>query len=662
MLRIIIALTGLLPGPPSDAGASSRPAMQQSTMESAVMPRGIASFGAATHGGWIYVYGGHTGRAHEHTNSNVTGEFYRFHPSGTPMVEFLQHGPALQGTALVSDGAGNLYRIGGMAPLNKKGEPEDLHSTDSVDIYQIDQRRWVPGPSLPVPLSSHDAVYHDGSIYVFGGWTLDGPGRTWVETGFVYSPATPARGWTPIEQVPFRRRGIATSSHGGKIYIAGGITPDGELSHEVTVFDPATKVFRTSTPLPGAGFGAALAESAGELFVSIMDGRVLRLSVDGSAWEPVDSLMFPRLFHRMIAGAAGNLTILGGSVKGSSHARVVETVAAQSLQPQAQLYQWKIPFPLPTKNRQGMFALDYNIHIFGGNTSTAQHKFNRGNFSAGHAKIDLASLEITNQPDFPVQRQSMETSGFMEAGPAAGSKRNQVALVAGGFGFSGDAPVSQADAWIYKHSENSFSSIPGGLPGSRTQCGIVAYSGAFWIFGGADVDTRRKNGDDFIFVNRVLRLDPLDPAAGFVDIGVELPRSRRAFGITVFDGKAWLAGGLGEGFNPVLETDVFDFATKTWTTGPPLLRPRIGGRLAAIRDTLYCVGGSSPKPGSDDFAANEYIEFYNSNSGAWREAPFELPFSSNHARVFSIGSTLFVVTTQNRDSNMIQIAAVKMGG
>src|SRR4051794_9217822 len=66
------------------------------------MPEPATSFGAAIADGWLYVYGGNTGNAHEFNRECVKGGFFRLQlPAGTAW-EKLPGGIGLLSSALVS--------------------------------------------------------------------------------------------------------------------------------------------------------------------------------------------------------------------------------------------------------------------------------------------------------------------------------------------------------------------------------------------------------------------------------------------------------------------------------------------------------------------------------------------------------------------------------
>ena len=61
--------------------------------------------------------------------------------------------------------AGLMYIIGGYSGLNSE------NITTVVDVYDPFSNSWSNVASAPQPTRGATAVYLDGKIYVFGGWT-----------------------------------------------------------------------------------------------------------------------------------------------------------------------------------------------------------------------------------------------------------------------------------------------------------------------------------------------------------------------------------------------------------------------------------------------------------------------------------------------------------
>ncbi len=284
-----------------------------------VIPQPATSFGASIADGWLYIYGGNTGKAHEFNRECVKGDFFRLQlPAGTAW-EQLPGGLGLLSSSLVSY-EGKVIRLGGMNARNEKGAKNDLHSTDEVMRFDPAARKWDALPKLPEPRSSHDAVVFKHTLYVGGGWKLsgdDGEGvhSKWHETLLTLDLRNPEKGWQSQPQ-PFQRRALATVAQAGKIWFIGGMDGHDEPSRAVDWFEPATGKWGKGPDLPDgamAGFGIAAAEQGGQLYVSPLSGKVSKLSADGVKWEEATKLTPARFFHRLLPLADGRLLAIGGS-------------------------------------------------------------------------------------------------------------------------------------------------------------------------------------------------------------------------------------------------------------------------------------------------------------------------------------------------------------
>src|SRR5262249_7493669 len=132
------------------------------------LPVAVSSLGAAARDGYLYGYGGHSGKVHQYNTETAVGTFRRLKLDGGTKWEDLPSGPKMQGPALVAH-KGKLYRIGGMQPRNKPGEKGDSVSLRSVACYDPAARKWQAMVDLPEGRSSHDAVVVGDTIFLPGG-------------------------------------------------------------------------------------------------------------------------------------------------------------------------------------------------------------------------------------------------------------------------------------------------------------------------------------------------------------------------------------------------------------------------------------------------------------------------------------------------------------
>lgn len=293
------------------------------------LPEPVASFGAAVHDGWLYVYGGHTGRPHDHSRDNISQHFRRLNLRDGHAWEDLPHQTPLQSPALVVHGD-YLYRIGGMTARNAAGDPDDLHSVAEFARFDPRTMAWTEMPALPQPRSSHDAVVIGDKLYVVGGWVLDGPGHgEWCPSALVYDLADEHGQWQQLPEPDFRRRALAAAAWKGKLVAIGGMTDQSEVSPRVDFFDPATQAWTEGPDLPSSdmhGFGVAACSVDGHLYASGAAGILYRLNDAGDAWEEAGKLDTPRFFHRHVPSPDGGLLAIAGAAHGHGHVASIELI------------------------------------------------------------------------------------------------------------------------------------------------------------------------------------------------------------------------------------------------------------------------------------------------------------------------------------------------
>ncbi|MFQ5929646.1 MAG: Kelch repeat-containing protein, partial [Acidobacteriota bacterium] len=194
------------------------------------LPRAITSFGAAVVDDSIYVYGGHHGRAHHYSLTGQSGELLQLDLKKPLAWRVVATGPKLQGLALVTYG-GKLYCIGGFTARNKDDENQDLWSVP--DFAQFDPwiREWKQLPSMPTPRSSFDAVVAGDHLYVVGGWAMQGGEKTvWQDMVYTVDLSQRLLEWSLVAEPPFQRRALSAGAFNGRVYVIGGMQPDGKVT------------------------------------------------------------------------------------------------------------------------------------------------------------------------------------------------------------------------------------------------------------------------------------------------------------------------------------------------------------------------------------------------------------------------------------------------
>ncbi len=276
------------------------------------MPLAVASFGAAgLPDGSFYFYGGHSGKRHKYNRDEVHGDLFRWKQGAAEWEALAKDEPA-QGASLVAAKDG-VIRIGGMAARNAQGEKQDLWSSDTAALYQVKEGKWLPLPKLPQRRSSHDSIVANNTLYVIGGWRLEGAADVvWHDTYVTLDLSKPDAAWESHPQ-PFKRRALAVQAIGTKIYAIGGMNDDDKTISDVSVLDTPTGQWSEGPQLPKdkiGGFGFAALAHEGRLFASGVTGQLLELR--GNEWVPVAKLAHPRYFHRLLVGGANKIIAIGG--------------------------------------------------------------------------------------------------------------------------------------------------------------------------------------------------------------------------------------------------------------------------------------------------------------------------------------------------------------
>jgi hypothetical protein len=289
------------------------------------MPFAASSFGAVGSDGWLYIYGGHIARVHTYSTEAVSNRFARLKLADGRTWEELPSGPGLQGMNLAAH-EGKIYRVGGMQPRNKPGDPTDNYSIPDVACFDPAAGKWQPLPPLPIPRSSHDVAVLDGNLYVIGGWNMRGEdGEDWLDKTLVLDLKAEQPSWQEIDQ-PFQRRALIVTVHDDKIYVIGGFNEDNVPERRVDVYDPEQKTWSTVAELPGKdhnGFAPAACTLGGHVYASVADGSLLRLDDAGKKWELVTTLK-PRIVHRLVPYGA-QLLLVGGA-RGGDNLATIEAV------------------------------------------------------------------------------------------------------------------------------------------------------------------------------------------------------------------------------------------------------------------------------------------------------------------------------------------------
>lgn len=300
------------------------------------LPKGTTSFGGAVVGSSVYVYGGNYGSAHDYANEEQSGDLWRLDLASPKSWEKISEGPRLQGLAMVEH-RGQLYRIGGFTATNKRGDTENLISQADFARFDTKTSQWTDLAKLPEPRSSHDAVLIGNTVYVVGGWNMQGEGGStakWHSTAWSCDLSAANLEWKPIAEPSFRRRALALVQHNGKLLALGGMNEKGGPTTAVEVYDPATNAWSSSPALIGGGmegFGSSAFFVGDDVYATTMSGAIQRLKKDAAAWEVIGQLQHPRFFHRVLPFQKNQLVVVGGSSMESGKVLQLELLGTDAI-------------------------------------------------------------------------------------------------------------------------------------------------------------------------------------------------------------------------------------------------------------------------------------------------------------------------------------------
>ncbi len=605
-----------------------------------LLPNAITSFGAARAGGWLYVYGGHIGRAHSHSRDNVLGTFHRLNLADGVSWQALPSGPPLQGTALVADEHGRLYRVGGTDARNAPGEDDDMHSTDTVARFDPAQGRWQSLAPLPEPRSSHDAIVCDGKLYVIGGWCLAGEGDgDWHDTAWVADLAEEPLVWRELPPIGHARRACAVATFAGKIAVLGGIDRERAIA-TVRVFDPATSTWSAGPDLPGFAFGTAALGVGDRLYATVMDGRLLQWDGHGE-WQTVTQLQAPRFFHRLVPDLVpGRMLALGGAGRGG-HMRTIETLTPGA-GAAVELREYVIPAPGRVAYRQALLVEDDTIWAFGGNRGDAGERFAPTQFATDIWKVELGTMTAEHVAQMPSGCQSMASVRW---GDRDGN------LLLGGLGVHGGQVASSRSGFTWDSRRRQLRPFGAELPAPLTQFELVHHDGRVFAIGGVDFTPDESGGSSRGDARQVFVCDPRAETPAFVPAGFELPRPRRSFGAAVVEGRLYLIGGLGDGFEHAGPCDVYDFATGVWSE---LAAPMdwVSPQVATIGSRIYVACGGTMQ--GQRFTADPSVRMFEPGSG-WRTVVAALPFAVRHVHMVPLRNRLLFYSANEERRDRIVI-------
>lgn len=609
------------------------------------LPESLTSFGAAVMGDYLYVFSGHSGDAHGFGKDLLVDHFRRikFDDAAAEWEELAMH-ESSQSTALVTDGT-YIYRVGGLSFLDGEEEDEAIfNSTDHFARYDINADTWTELAPLPSSRSSLDAAVVGRTIYAVGGWDLQGQDGSrdapWHDTMHAFDLDNPDAGWQELDGPGYQLRAISAGAHDGKLFVLGGISPNGFL-RKTSVYDPESNEWSEGPELVGdnqmAGFATSTFAVGGHLYSTGASGIVYRLSDDASEWQVADRLLFPRMFLRLLPVGENRLIALGGTGGMTGRTAVVETLKVDPLTTVGEkIASWTLPYEGEAKHSQALILDGAKLYAFGGNKSWQPHDFSEGAFSGESFVFDIANQTVESLADMPFPVQS--GAGVVNKQ----TSEHKTMVVAGGMNF-GESKYSSIDSVLqYDPGTDQWTAAETTLPEPRTMASAVAHDDAIWMFGGSDA------GDGNELCDSVLHWwgDATDIASL---PEVSLPHPRRSFGGATIGNEYFMVGGLGDGMSIESTVDVFNMEDRTWRTATSPAASRVFPQVAVDEKKMYLFGGFSSVDGQ--FTECRTLEVYDSETDKWSTMAESIQGVDASMRLFNIaGRMLFFGVDRDNDA------------
>ncbi|HEX4949391.1 MAG TPA: M36 family metallopeptidase, partial [Blastocatellia bacterium] len=164
---------------------------------------------------------------------------------------------AMRRAMTASDGRA-LYAIGGHTTTASNS------ASDIVRRFDPSTNSWSSLTSLPVVLSSGEAVHHNGKIYVPGGQSDTSP----IATTYIYDIATNA--WSTGANAPIAAMAyaIGTDSSASLIYVTGGLNSSITSIANARAYDIGANSWTPLTPMKTARYSHEAAFIEGKLYVA----------------------------------------------------------------------------------------------------------------------------------------------------------------------------------------------------------------------------------------------------------------------------------------------------------------------------------------------------------------------------------------------------------
>ncbi|PEG32973.1 hypothetical protein CQY20_33325 [Mycolicibacterium agri] len=559
-----------------------------------------------------------------------------------------------------TDADGTIWIFGGMAADNRV--------TGRHEGYDPAIDSWKSGDALPVPVQHAMAVTWQGTPVVLGGWRTDGS-NTRVATDQVWRVVNSR--WVSLPPLLQPRAAGAAAVVGDRIIVAGGVDAAGKPLNSTEIFDGST--WKLGAPMPTARqlLAAAsdeklvyavggndgtfdvmavevydpaadtwtslppLPQPRSDFGVAIADGRlvavggksgqqvlksVAALDLSASTWSDLPDMASPR--HGLGVAAVGRSVYAIGGSTGPGDGQVTSSAEALKLaarRPQP-VTEWRALPDAPTPRLMMAWAVvDDKIWIAGG--------MRHGETLDVVETYDPQTGDWQQQPSLPVPLHHATAAAYRGQMVVLGGTTENLAEASNKVFTLRDGKWEELPPLKYARAAAAATAIGDKLVvvGGQNEKQLVAptevFDGKSWTEA-ADMPTPREHlaavsDGTYVYAvgGRFLSADEnsgaferFDPASGEWEKLPNMPTPRGSYGAAYVDGRIVAAGG--EEPTRVLATvEMYDIATGKWRSVASLNEARHAEVVAAVGNTVYCIGGADRPSHEGPIATVEALDF-----------------------------------------------------
>lgn len=192
--------------------------------------------------------------------------------------------------------------MGGFAPPGR--------TVSAVEVYNTKTDTYSRGPDLPIGVNHAMGASFDDVVYIIGGYRGEADLTYPTDRAF----ALRGTGWEELPPMPEVRAAAGAAVIGGRIYVAGGVGPNG-LADSTLVFDVAGGTWSKAAGVPTPREHLGVATDGRRLYV--VGGRPPNTDVaevfdpQTGHWERLPDMPTPR-GGLAAAGTANGLIVAAG--------------------------------------------------------------------------------------------------------------------------------------------------------------------------------------------------------------------------------------------------------------------------------------------------------------------------------------------------------------